>query len=74
MAFFVKWVARDGGAPQSSPAFNDRNGVMNFACDTLCALGEKPYELWIEDDGGNRILTEPTITLFSRSIGRLSRN
>jgi hypothetical protein len=71
MAFFAKWVVRDGEPTQSSSGFNTRNGALDFACDMLRSLGGKSHEIWIEDERGNRVLIEPAITMHCRSIGRL---
>jgi hypothetical protein len=71
MAFFARWVARNGDPVRSSSSFNTQAGALDFACDMLRSLQGKAHEFWIEDEHGNRVMIEPAITMHCRSTGRL---
>ena len=56
MPYFVKWTRHgDDAVISNNVSYPDPVEALDFACG---ALGQKPNDIWVEDESGTRVADE----------------
>ena len=68
MAFFLRWIEKEGGEALTSSGFDTRSAAVNRACYMLRRFEQKPVSVWIEAEDGRTVMLEPAITMRCTSM------
>ena len=68
MAFFLRWIEKEGGEALTSSGFDTRSAAVNRACYMLRHFERKPVSVWIEAEDGRTVMLEPAITMRCTSM------
>ena len=66
MAYVIRWVAADGARVVPAMRFSVKGEAMDWAC---AALGERPRDLWIEDERGVHVADMLAVIIHCRRLG-----
>jgi hypothetical protein len=67
MAYFIKWLGRDGTKQAPPMQFASIDEALDWAC---AVLPERPTDLWIEESNGLRVSEMTRIILHCRGSAR----